>query len=352
MSHSQQYIQAFNKQALTYRDSRIIFDRAKAKSSNVRQECWTLAKQYMGKDFNYLYNDNVQEYDESVVLRYIHDVWGFKSHSFFTDTVGDSTIRSCNLEQMLLFFYYVQENMNDKDKALGLLYFVAGQYLTLEFEDLIKLAGGDRIKSSLVISSKLFGWKRCPAVTKKFMLHFSVREGYNSFVLEKPLMGHIAFLMRTGMDFQGAENFLMGKERGIFFSFLPLHVESALLPAILTGVLPLAKANGVMATTLQEMFLRMSSVQSISDKYNIYTEVVKPAMIEFLGLMLTEVSKDLYEYDGNTDNLFVVSHLSEARLGILVPNNIDLRELLPSSAKFFKMVEPINWHKVVEGDFI
>lgn len=353
MGEAEKHIETFIRQVIKYREEKIIFDKKLAKESQIREYCHNKAREYLGNDMNFL---------DASIGRYISDLWTSRDNKrvfkFFDDNTGEKTTDFTSIEGATLFYWYCKSNNLHADKALGLLYYVAGVALEREFNALIANTKQNRIKATIVPEKRLFGWVKCPQITRNYMMNLSVADGYTSYYLERPFVGHLAYLMKAGYDVAQAEA-VINRGVGIFYSFLPLEVESYLLPKILGGVLPTSFMDGIFA---QDLMHKQNQIEkkyrTVNSKTNYYNEEIKPAMIEITGMLIGHVNNDLAVNGlGNVtqvqkDEMVMNNHLSEARYGVLIKNDVPIEKAFPTTYKMFKPAQDFMLKRVANGSLL
>lgn len=336
-------IQSFMRHASLIAENKIFFNKDFLKKFNVMDRCFELSRQFLGNDFNYLH-------DAVSVRLYLYDVFGPKSLSLFEDAYGEIQL---DIEHALLF-YYKLKSMNSPllNVALGVVYFIAGHQLDDEFSQISKVAPKSRITPAFELSEKLFRWKRCPFVLRKYMLPLSKPEGYNAFYYEKHALGQIAYLMNTGLSFEEADKMMKNASGGIFYSYLPVHIENMMLPNILTGGFDPTQMDGLYAQNFVRDTSKIAQSYTVDAVYNVYNFFVKPIMVDVMGMILNKMNEDTLKNTYFIPSDMIVYHLSPHRLGVLVKEGVALNQVLPTLHQFFKPVTSIDLTQVINGEFL
>lgn len=339
-------VHSFIRQASKLMDDKVFFNKQLVKRMKVMNTCFERSKEYLGKDFAYLL---VEPFDSSLRL-YIRDMFGTKGLHFFEDASGEIQL---DIEHALLLYYFLKsEESNQLDIALGILYYIVGHQLDDELGKLSKLTSKNHINPIFELDARLFRWKRCPYILRKFMLQFSAQEGYNAFYFERSMIGQLAYLTAKGESFEKAKSRLTESGCGIFYSFLPVEVESMLIPAILGGEFDTSLMDGFFTQTLLSDNAAISKEYALSDVYNVYNQIVKPNMVEMMGkivsLVIGEIEKNGYLMDQDV----ILYHLSPSRLGILVKERSSLENVLPTLGGFFNPVPEFDLNLALVGDFL
>jgi hypothetical protein len=347
-------IQAFMRQASVLTNNKVFFNKDFLKSFNVLDQCLAVAKQYLGNDINFLHGDA-----QSVRL-YINDVFG----DALTQLYGRNKLRlledgtnsgysQLDIEHGLLLYYKLLSiNSPLTDYALGILYYLAAHQLDDELGQISKVAPRSLITPAFELDSKFFRWKRCNFVLRKYMLSLSKPEGYNAFYFEKAALPQIAYLMNQGTSFDEAENMSKNATGGLFHSFIPVELESQLMPGILTGAFDTSVMDGYYTQTYLRDTAKISSEITVDDVYNVYNMMVKPNMIELMGMVINNVSTEASKNEYLSPSDMSIYHVSPHRIGILLKDRINLQDALPSLGQYFKPVTPFDLSTMVHGEFL
>lgn len=340
---SKSNIQSFMRQARLLTDSKIQFNKDFLKGYQVMEKCFDISKSHLGKDFTFL--------DDAVGVRlYLRDVFGHQSLRYFEDANG---VIQLDIEHALLFYYKLKSiNSPLLNAALGVVYFITGHQLDDEFSQISKVAPKGRITPAFELDSKLFRWRRCPHILRRYMLTLSQVDGYTAYYFEKPSFGQIAYLMHTGMTFENADAMMKSTTGGLFYSFLPTAIENMLIPSILSGGFDVSQMDGLYAQSYQRDNEYISTGFTLDDVYNVYNQMVKPNMVEFMGMIISNVMGEAEKNPHLKQSDLLVYHISPQRLGILVKDGVQINNALPNLHKFFKPVTPFDLGGVLNGDFV
>jgi hypothetical protein len=342
-TQSKANILAFMRQARLLQDNKIFFNRDFLKGFSVMEKCFELSKQKLGNDFGFL--------DDATGVRlYLRDVFGNKSLRYFEDANGEIQL---DIEHALLFYYKLLSLRDPaSNTALGLLYFITGHQLDDEFQQISKVAPKGKITPAFELDSKLFRWRRCPFVLRRYMLTLSQVEGYTAYYFEKPAFGQIAYLMHNGMSFADADTMMKQSTGGLFYSYLPTYIENMLIPSILSGGFDTTLMDGLYAQTYQRDNAIIAQGYTIDDVYNVYNQMVKPNMVDFMGMIITNVMGEAEKNPYLNKSDLTVYHISPQRLGILVKDTVQIQNALPALHKYFQPVKSFDLAGVVTGDFL
>lgn len=333
----------FIRTANSIAKSGIFFDKPAVKSLNIMEHFFNLSRQCLGKDFQFLQ-------DAPSTRLYISDVFDKKSLRFFEDINGEIIL---DIEHALLFFYWLKaQNHPQLQYALGIVYFIAGHQLDDEFAQISKVAPKNRIEPLFELSPTLFRWKRCNFVLRKYMLALTKPEGYTTFSYEMPNVNQIAYLLFKGMDIGSARNQLENAQGGLFYTYLPRDVENMLLPSILGGEFAFPCMDGYYAQTLISDFKAISSDVAVSQVYNVYTQNVKPILVDIMGRMLLGITEEINSNQavGTSDVEFY--HISPSRLGIKVADGFSISNVLPNLHPHFTEVKPFMHFDLLSGEHL
>lgn len=336
-------IQSFIRHANILSEQKIDFDRSFLKSFNVQEECFNISRSYLGNDINYLQ-------DAIGVRLYIKEVFGVDNLRLFEDNMGQIVL---DLEHSLLFYYYMQAIKSPHiNTALGLVYYLAGHQLGDELESISKVTTKGKISPKFKLDAKLFTWDRCPFILRKYMLQLSLVEGYRAYYFEKSNFTQIAYLIHSGIPFDNADAQLQSMSGGLFYPFLQPNIENALADNILSGNFDTSGMKGNMTQKFIADTNRISNEYQISDVYNTYVQMVKPIMVEVIGMLLNNMMEDASRNSYITKSDLRLYHVSPKRIGILVKDGLSLQSVLPTMHKFFKPVEQFDLRNIITGDFL
>lgn len=352
---SQANIRTFLGQAQQFRDEGLFFNKPLVLDFDVKEQCIELAKVYLNKDIMFL---------QSVVETrlYIKDVFGDDLFYLFQDNLGDIIL---DMEHALLFYYKAKEqNHKNLDIAKGIVFFIAGEQLKNEFGTLAKVTNSkNQIFPKFLQNRNTFSWGQCPFVLRKYMLQLSAQEGYVPYVFERPNLGQILYLTLQGKSFQEARDEVNNMTNGLFYSYLPKEVEELLIPAILSDELDTDGMTGYykqsytrdiaqVATDLDKFGKKNMESDLDTTKFNIYTQKVKPLLIELTGMALNNIKNDI-AHNINIDKGDVkIYHLSPQRIGIMVKEGVDVEKALPTVHPHISQVEPVDLENILNGAFL
>lgn len=336
-------IRVFMRTANQVAENKLYFDKTFLKHFDVREESFNFTRQYLDKDFLFLQGD-------SDFRLYVNDVFGRKALGYFEDAFGEIKV---DLEHGLLFYYNLKAQQHPElEKALGLVYYLLGKQLHEEFSAISKLAPKNRISPIFELQAQFFRWKRCNYVLRKYMLPMGHIEGYKSYYFEKAHLAQILYLVHHGMTFVEAEQKVKSMEGGLFLPNVPTRIENILMPTILSGGFSEQNLTGYYGTTLVRDNTELAQSYTIDEVYNVYNMAVKPRMIEHTGRVLDLITK---EFEQNTDfstSDFMINHISPQRIGVIVKDTLELKDVLPNLHQYFKPVEPLDLTNVLEGEFL
>lgn len=311
----------FMRYANRLKDRGVYFNRQKAKQDDLPKLLRERAATYLGKDVGFLN-------EESDIRLYIRDVFGRSGLDVLSDPYGTLVFDT----ERALLLHYRAESLKDKQReATGLSYYIAALSLEKELALLTKLASKNLIRPDYRISDKLFGWKRCPYIFRRYMLSYGVEEGYTSYVFERDSLAHVAFLLAKGFTYEEALEQLAGQHRGVFYNFLPIEVENRMCASIFSDELDLSLMNGSFSGDLAERTHDLASVRALSNTNNLFCTSVKPYMIDMLGITLKRMEEDL-AISGYEDAVRV-NHLSTHRVGFQIKDGVSVDQALPTLGK-------------------
>jgi hypothetical protein len=336
-------IQSFIRQARILSDNKINFNRAFLKKFSVQEECFSVARVHLGTDMAYLE-------DAFGVRSYIREVFGTEGLRLFEDDNGGIIL---DLEHALLFYYSLLANSSPFiETALGLVYLIAGHQLDDEFTHISKVAPKGRITPKFDLDAKLFRWKSCPFILRKYMLQLSQVEGYTAYYFEKSFFNQTAYLVSTGMSFDEADAQMNSMKGGLFYPLLPPRIENVLVPSILKGDFDTSGMQGNMTQRYIKENSLLATSYEISAVYNVYNQTVKPIEIEIIGLIIKNMLEDVNKNAVLAPSDLSIYHLSPQRVGILVKDGLHIQKIMPTMSKFFKPVEQFDLRNILNGDFL
>ena len=335
-------IQAFIRQARMLQDETISFNREEIRAFGIKEQCHGIARKYLGEDIRFLG-------DAQGIRFYLMERFGNKALRFFEDAFFNIVL---DIEHAILFYHWINRYQKEfLPTAKGLLFYIAGVQLHDEFEQLIKVAPRGKITPAFALDSKLFDWKRCPQIINKYMLHLSVPEGYEAYVYEREYLGHIAFLMSHGKSFEEAKEMMHQTTSGLFYSFLPKHVESQLLPSILTNGFETSYMDGIATQAYIKDRGTLENEHSLDEMYNVYNYNVKPRMVDIMGAIINNVSEEMAQISDLRSRDAFIYHLSPTRIGLLVHERKSINNVLPTLGKYFKPIGDLDLEQIIDGEF-
>lgn len=333
----------FIRTANSIASNKIFFDKPAVKSLNIMEHFFKLSEQCLGKDFKFLQ-------DAPSTRLYISDVFGKKALSFFEDIHGELIL---DIEHALLFFYWLKsQNHQQLQYALGIVYFIAGHQLDDEFSQISKVAPKNKISPLFELSPTLFRWKRCNFVLRKYMLALSKPEGYTAYTYEMENVNQLAYLLSKGIDINEGRNQLENSQGGLFYTYLPRDVENMLMPSILGGEFAFPCMDGYYTQTLISDFKEISSDVAVSQVYNVYTQYVKPILVDIMGRMLIGITDELHNNQVVSISEVGFYHISPSRLGLKVADGINLASVLPNLHPYFTEVKPFSHFDLLLGEHL
>lgn len=336
-------IQSFMRHARILAENKIFFNKPYAKKLNPMEACFEVSRQMLGKDFMFL--------QDAISTRlYIRDVFGANSLRYFENSEGEIVL---DIEHALLFYYKLKSmNSNLLNVALGVVYFIAGHQIDDEFTQISKVSPKNVITPSFRLDATLFSWKRCNYILRKYMLQMSAQEGYNAYYFERPLLNQIAYLTYHGETFESASKQIEQMQGGIFYTFLPTHVESMLIPSILSGGFNETIMDGYYTQTYLRDKKTIEQTYTLDDVYNVYNQMLKPVLIEMMGMIVNNVIEEAERNAYMHPNEFRIYNISQHRLGVLVKQGINIQNVLPTLYSRFKQVETFDLTKLLEGEHL
>ena len=326
-------------------DSKINYDKAYTRQLDIMNHFCTLSEQCLGKDYKFLQ-------DGASTRLYIRDVFGEKALRLFEDNRGEIFL---DIEHGLVFFHYLKsQNSPLLNTALGLLYFIAAHQLSHEFDSISKVAPKNLIKPLFEFSPNLFRWKRCNFVLRKYMLSLSLDRGVQEqgYFYEMPNNNQIAYLLHKGFTLQDAKNHMANMQGGLFYTYIPKDIENMLLPSIFLGHVTPLGMDGYYTQSLIQDFNTIAKEYTLNDVYNVYTQFIKPILIDMMGILVGAVQKELNANAAIGGNDARIYHLSPSRLGLAVQNGIPIEVAIPSLVKHFQPVKPITHFNLLAGEHL
>lgn len=356
-------ITAFNTVAVSMRNDGIPFDKAYinglAKSSE--DECFDIARHYMGADFDVLHNavmyeanrepdpnDPTDDCDVNAPVRqYVIDVFGMKSLRYFETMFGDVIF---DIEHAILFYYRMKTlNFPDMNKVFGFMYYVAGHQFGDELSTLSRGIIRGKIVPSYSTSPNFFGWKKMPFITNKYMMSLTHEEGYTNYYFERQNVGYLAYLMANDNSVGESKKIIDSATSGLFFSWLPLHVENALLPFILSHSYDTKLMDGYLKPLYERNVAYVKSKYDISiGQHTMYNYHVKPHLINLQGVFIDKLKTTMME-NGVSPTDVKIYHISPYRVGVMVKNTIDVTNGLGDVGIHLKPVQDFTVRNIIEG---
>ncbi|MNL91362.1 hypothetical protein D3C81_10960 [compost metagenome] len=351
-------LQAVKSQLLNAENNGINFDKEKVKLLNLRRDCLTKARKFLGEDMDYhilnycikdINDDTVDFYDVMPLREYIKNTLGKGYFLSIVDLEGD--LRFDIEHGLLLYFKALKEKHKNVNKALGLLYVFAAIGIGNELKVLKKTTVKGKLYPKYGNLGVLFRWEKCPYVTRKYMMHMDNNEGYKLYYLEPSNLHQIAFLICTGMSFEEAKAFINNRTEGIFCEYLPLDIENKLTEMVLTD--GLAAIQGIFSTKLQELEIEMKALPSYNkDKSNIYDTLMRTHTMNILGIFVNNLVSEIEGNSALVPSDIIINHITPSRVGIKIKDYLTIEDVLPTMHKYFKPLEELTVDNLVFGDLL
>jgi len=346
----------FISQAAMLSNKGVFFNKTLLKEHKIVDSCFERAKGYLDGDIEYLSsntNEEVRKYILNVFRDTLANEYGQNTLRVFQDFYGNTKF---DIEHGLLFYYKVVSRVDPSnsliDKALGLLYYLAGHQLDEEFRQISRLARGNFLNPKFQLNSEEFRWEQCPFVLRKYMLFLSKPEGFNAYYFEKSNLAQIAYLMLRGNTLEVAEKTIDDSKGGLFYDYLPLDIENLLMPGILTNSFNLSEMNDKFKHIYEDEDENEVMSGVMDDVYKIYSKKVKQIMINWNGSVVHHILGEASKNPYLSSSEFTIYHVSPQRIGFLLKNNIELKEVLPTLWTYLKPVNEVDLGLMFEGEFL
>lgn len=362
-SNSELYINTFKSAAGSLARNGIYFNKEAAQDARFMEFCFSTAKNMLPDDSEII-PPNIMEaraYIKEVlgndtrflenrlsIRKYVKDVFG-GDISYLLNEDGDVMF---DLEHMLLLYYKYEAAGETKLSiiALALVYYVAAEQITRELFEITRTSNRGIIKPNFDLNPQTFEWRRCNLIFRKYMLYYTLPQGYKGYYFERPNIAQLAFLCATGKQLKVAEDELRNIEGGLLYPFLPKNTENLLLPEILSG--EFTKMQGRYAQFVEQENLRIASECGGSDYFHFYNLNVKPIMIELNGMIMDSLLK---ERNANPDLSIAdayIYHVSPFRFGLCIRDDMRLEQVVPSFASFMKPVVKPDIRSMILGLYL
>lgn len=339
----------FIQNASILANNKISYNREQVKKLQVMKRYCTLAQQCLGKDYGFLQ-------DGASTRLYIKDVFGMQALRFFEDNRGEIIL---DIEHMLVLYYWLKsQNSPLLNTALGILYFITAHQLDDEFSQISKVAPNNQIKPLFELSPKLFRWKRCNFVLRKYMLPLTLDVDTNErgFYYEMPNVNQVSYLIHKGYSVKDARDYMNNMENGLFFTYLPKDVENMLLPSILSGEITPYAMDGYFKQSLISDFEEIAQEYTINNVYNVYTHFIKPIQVDLMGVIIRTIQEELKGNRALLGDSARIHHVSPARIGVAindgVPSKYMLENIFPNMYKFMREVKPVTHFDLLMGEHL
>lgn len=340
------YINSFFVEANKFKREGIFLDKDYIKQLDVKRKCIETSEGILGSDKELVYDvDSAKAFLRTLV-----------SENDFKIFANALTMGLTYSIERLLLLYDKLNNRGDEctQQVLGVIYFLVGHILEDEFKTLIKASNGGRLYPAYTLSKNAFKWSRCTNILRKYMLRLSKPNGYDAYYYERPNLCHLAFLTSdcVGMDVESAEDYISKMKQGIFLKNISSTVENKLSPDILMGGYDIL--DGLYASTiLKETIALEDELGTNADISSVYSQHVKPLMIEFMGRIISIVNDEVSRNTELESGVFKIYHISPNRVGILVKEGVDIKDVLPTSHTLFKKVPVgITQRSLVLGEYL
>lgn len=335
----------FMRTANMIAEAKIHYDKAHVKQINIMRHFCTLSEQCLGKDYKFLQ-------DGASTRLYIRDVFGAKALRIFENNRGEIFL---DIEHALVFYYWLRaQNSPHLNIALGILYFIAAHQLDEEFEAISKVAPKNQIKPIFELSPNLFRWKRCNYVLRKYMLALSVNseENEKGYYYEMPSINQIGYLLSKGFSLKDAKHRMENTQGGLFYSYIPRDIENMLLPSILSGDITSIAMDGYFTQSLIQDFEVLAKGMTVSNVYNVYTQNVKPILVDMMGILISAIQNELHGNPSVGAGDVKFYHIAPTRLGLAFKENIPVDMAVPSFASHLRPVKPLSHYDLLAGEHL
>ena len=317
------------------------------KSIDILGVCFEQAAVELQSDFDFI-KDKTDEIDIRIFIR---EMLGQEGLRVFEDTRGE--IQLDLVHALLLYYYKKKENSERTRIAKGLAYFLGGHHLDGEFGEILDVINKGVIKPALVNSVSNYRWKRCPHIINRYVSQLTIEEGYRTYEFNIPFFHHTMYLMKVeGLTMEEARAKVEKAQHGFFYTFLPIEVEDALMPAILSGDFSYHLMDGYYKQSLihlEGLVLKENGLEfSQNYQYNVYTRFIKPDMCEIIGAFLGNLPKVL-EREGCNDLGIFVEMVSPTHIAVKAPVNLPFLQI-PHMSELFRPVQPFSLNGFLVGN--
>lgn len=354
ISEQEQNVRNFLSVARDIQRDKIRFSRDAITDERIKDTLLYESSKYLGDDAY-----NLKDGTDARV--FIHENFGLNYLYFFENSEG---ILELDMEHALVFYYRLLDLKNseaDTEKeeelarkvelAKGLVYFMAAYQLEDEFESIKKVITKGLISPTFQLSPKLFGWKRCPSLMRKYASQLYIPEGFKAYQFEINHACHKAYLANEGFSLEEATA-NVPKDGGLLFTYLPTDIEEALLPYILQGGFSDRLMDGYYKQSYMTETERIAEKVNVDETYNVYARHVKPLMVELLGVAIGTLQHVLKENTLISPKDVVFYHISPQRVCLLIRDTFTVEEAFPEVYPLLTPVEPFSIEGLLEGKLL
>lgn len=340
------YVNSFFVEANKLKREGIYLDKEYIKQLDIKRKCVEMAQGILGSDMEYVY-------DIPSAKAFLRTLVSEQDFKIFADALTMGLTYSL---ERLLILYDKLNNRGDEctQQVLGVLYFLVGHIIEDEFKSLIKASNGGRLYPAYTLNKNSFKWSRCNHILRKYMLRLSKPDGYTAYYYEKPNLAHLAFLTSdcVGMDVDGAEDYIKKMKQGLFLNDVSPAMENKLISDILMGGYDIL--DGLYAATvLKETVALENELGTNADISSVYSQHVKPLMIEFIGRVINLINDEINSNTTLETGVFKIYHISPSRVGILIKDGVDIKDVLPKSyGMFTKVPVSLTPRSLVLGEYL
>lgn len=303
--------------------------------SKIRSMCVSIARQLIGDEIKDIGGDIYQggktfdEYNLKVYARNVLDTY----YPLLRTTNGGILYDIPHLAVAAEAMYYGGRSEDDVKRMYGISVLANMQYIINSVQDFKSKSRGGVLKT--IISRSNFECKTIPAINNRYMMYFTIPEGYNCFIYEPQSIVQLAFLNRViGMDGISAGKVLSNTNRGLLIQEISLQTENQFARQIYGA--QFATLTGYYKQNFISLYNKSLSDLSLRD---IYATVFTPTMCEMMNGFLNILNEDIASAGLLSSDCYI-NYITPSRLAFCLKDTFNIASTLPRACKNVQFVNP------------
>ncbi|MFA8998103.1 hypothetical protein ACEI87_10530 [Clostridioides difficile] len=315
---------------------------------------------YLRKKGFFLDENKIKDFD---ILNEYNSIIDKTEASLNTITNAKSVLRNFLGEEYLLFLnnnltfeldYSIErliiikniiENRNNlfDDTLIPMIYYIASKNMIEHLETVKNI--NTLKKTSRKNKSN---YKKLSNLFNKYILNFTIPEGYKGYYYEKKNLAHISYLssIKKGNTTE-CEFMIENLKEGLFFKDLDINLEELYLDQILSGTFDDNLLDGKLSKAFKIRNKQFKSKIQNPHRLNYYEYYVKPIMMNFIGMVSQSLEDDASYVDKS--NSFMFYNINEYRIGVAIKNDVSVQDVFPVTHPLLKEVTKLDFKDIIKG---